>query len=764
MKKKYFSAKASLFSSYRVFFCGILILILAVALKISLLSSSNVGFELTSEDNSVGVYQPIDRLSGLSCTRASEQITRELELELVFPKSLLEPRKEVADITCSNLYQTSIIMRGFYRHHYASWIQSTSSNIWTYLFNAFTDQYGIAGTALAQILVNVTHTSALIPRQVAILQILSSLAVIPFFALATLSVSANRKSASIASGIAFLSVSIYVIGLNSAQLALSPGFSPIRYMPLACLVGVFASTILQEKSNNVHTRFSAMSAAILLSAALNSFAYNLLVLISLLPYLLTILFGLTRHSIRIPGFCPTHLYLSKRAISSHIIGIFILFAVLLLQYIAFKINTADHPTTSMLASAVEGRFNKVQFAAWVAMFATFYISLLPIKISNWRSLQNSSEKLFPWALKIITLLLLSLSASLYGFWYWGSPNHMLSLFVANSLVIGAIIASNYPVHIDLTWIRTCWVKLFGGSGNKGHSKSFYYRRMIGLMGLSNKTVPAHERKSKILQGISLMRILDLAYPPLLALTIVVIALLPFLRSIKKGILESIQYPKAEPSLNTKCVFPHSSKRPSPEITDYYGCTTFSPMADEIGLILHSNKGSHVSAIVSSAVLTYDLKLFKFSVIGWPDIIHQSLSSDWISAQQRYLKSIDDASRSNMRLKMGAKYSDAYLTLMSDAFSEAARLNAGKTLPANFRSNLVKNTIVVVESPDSLLRSIIRLTWLRSHRGAFEVDDGQAHEIDLKIIRELNRLWLSRVLSNNSRKVDCHYAYHCTYYL
>ena len=157
--------------------------------------------------------------------------------ELVHVKSQSMLRTEEENI-CEN-YRDKHDLRGFYIHHYASLLEKIpgkGESVWDVITERMKHQYGISGTILASIL-TLTNTQVTANAYSAIS--LGSFLVTPLVLFLSNRVKILRTEEL---NIALFLTAIILASINIDQYILSPGFIPLRFLPVTLISLVFLYT------------------------------------------------------------------------------------------------------------------------------------------------------------------------------------------------------------------------------------------------------------------------------------------------------------------------------------------------------------------------------------------------------------------------------------------------------------------------------------------------------------------------------------------
>ncbi len=250
-------------------YAGAALLICIIIFKLQVIAALRpVIFEVGEIENSQGLLSCIPNLTEVSSSQdAAEKLSS----------------------FCDN-YWYKVRFRGFFMHHYASY-SSPPLHAGTALSQSLIHQYGIAGRLQSLLLLAFGQT--LSPTTFASFSLLS---VIPLTAFVAASL-AKLKHNPLSACIFIYLVTIYIAGLDMFQFILSPGFTPLRHLPV-CLLLVLLIDVPSIQNKQEFNRTLAKMPAVkirlflfaLALAGLNSVSSNLMILVGLVISLLLFCF------------------------------------------------------------------------------------------------------------------------------------------------------------------------------------------------------------------------------------------------------------------------------------------------------------------------------------------------------------------------------------------------------------------------------------------------------------------------------------------
>ena len=387
-------------------YAGAVLLICIVTFKLQVIAALKpVIFEVGEIENSQGLLSCIPNLTETSSSQdAAEKLSG----------------------FCDN-YWYKVRFRGFFMHHYASY-SSPPLHEGTALSQSLIHQYGIAGRLQSLLLIAFGQT--LSPTAFASFSLLS---VIPLTAFVAASL-AKLKHNLLGACIFIYLATIYVAGLDMFQFILSPGFAPLRHLPVCLLLVLLIDVPSIQNKQEFNQTLAKMPAAMIplflfaiAVAGVNSISSNLMILAGLIISLLLFWFvqPVLRHSF-LQGRPP-------RPVISPLATIAVAVAFMASLQLAFLLIQDPAALTSSIGQSNPSK------KAWVVFVALFSFSFLYLGRTG-RDIRGKRVEAFVTQL-CSPLLIIPNLIILYYFNFWGSPNHMATAWLLISVPLSIIIAN-----------------------------------------------------------------------------------------------------------------------------------------------------------------------------------------------------------------------------------------------------------------------------------------------------------------------------------
>jgi len=313
-----------------------------------------------------------------------------------------------------------INMRGFYLHHYASYLMSLSDKPLNYIVKGLGDQYGISGTILAEtfFLLKLKVT----PQIYIATNLILGLLLVPALVLSVGRSMYGKTGAIISASSWIFTYGIYITTINIEQLILSPGFNAARFLGPAIMCCIWLHMNLRRVDGERYAMYLFLMGA---TIATNSMQFNIIVLaFSVVSIALRRLESIIY---RRPAE-TTYLSLIERYT--------LVFTVVIvtMQYIIIRLIVL--PGREVFGSAGE---NQIDLEGYTMFVITSFLMTLLIGIQNrmW-SEKGGIRRIVVGSVKGCLPVI---GFGYYGYSNYGSPNHLASTILLTLPLVSLFVAS-----------------------------------------------------------------------------------------------------------------------------------------------------------------------------------------------------------------------------------------------------------------------------------------------------------------------------------
>lgn len=313
-------------------------------------------------------------------------------------------------LECNSIFKSQFLNRGFYLHHIASYMESVNEKSSLLFFKIVANQYGLAGISWGLILLKLGKSFSL--SELAVANLLTGILVLGAYSFWMLrSFGFNLRSFLILSGM-MISMILYVIGVNSQQLLLSPGFGLVRYTPAIilgccqCLRIVYPIKFIKKSGVDIWC---------IAAISFNSLSFNILYVASSFIGFLT-----SRPiAIHFPLFRFAYMEVIRQMAVADVRARIVVFSLLFssLQFISQRIVSGDGSGRGVTDSMMEGQHS----LEYIKVIAASFLIIAIIALLS-RIYLGFSRIIFG---ELYCLLILNSGYLMYTAMFWGSPNHAL---------------------------------------------------------------------------------------------------------------------------------------------------------------------------------------------------------------------------------------------------------------------------------------------------------------------------------------------------
>ena len=313
-------------------------------------------------------------------------------------------------LECNPIFKSQFLNRGFYLHHIASYMESVNEKSPLLFFKIVANQYGLAGISWAIILLEFGKSFSL--SQLAVANLLTGILVLGAYSFWLLrSFGFNLRSFFMLSGM-MIAMVLYVIGVNSQQLLLSPGFGLVRYTP-AIILG--CCQCLRIVYPIKYIKKSRVDMWCIAAISFNSLSFNIV-------YVASSFIGFLASrpiATHFPLFRLAYLEVIYQRGVADVRARIVVFGLLFssLQFISERIVSGFGSGRGITDSIMEGQHS----LEYIKLIAASFLGIAIIALLS-RIYLVFSRMIFG---ELYCLLILNSGYLVYTAMFWGSPNHAL---------------------------------------------------------------------------------------------------------------------------------------------------------------------------------------------------------------------------------------------------------------------------------------------------------------------------------------------------